>query len=70
MSKPLKTTNKRIIKMLEKMRDKQAQSKDKAKIRQRQSNEAFTRHRASGGYFYNLFSYRLFYPHASDLQAL
>lgn len=24
MSKPLKTTNKRIIKMLEKMRDKQA----------------------------------------------
>lgn len=34
MSKPLKTTNKRIIKMLEKMRDKQAQSKDKAKGKQ------------------------------------
>lgn len=31
MSKPLKTTNKRIIKMLEKMRDRQAQGKDKAK---------------------------------------
>lgn len=30
MSKPLKTTNKRIIKMLEKMRERQAQGKDKA----------------------------------------
>lgn len=33
MSKPLKTTNKRIIKMLEKMRDEQAQSKGKAKAK-------------------------------------
>ncbi|STO96230.1 Uncharacterised protein [Helicobacter canis] len=33
MSKPLKTTNKRIIKMLEKMRERQAQSKDKAKAK-------------------------------------
>lgn len=33
MSKPLKTTNKRIIKMLEKMRDRQAQGKGKAKAK-------------------------------------
>lgn len=35
MSKPLKTTNKRIIKMLEKMRDEQARAVESSKSAQK-----------------------------------